>query len=96
MTKISNYILCLPSSLLEEVRKGAEQEGMTINQFINVAVAEKLAVLCTVDYFQERASNADPEWFRQFLETGGGDEPPRKGDEWLEDLLSLEARSTTR
>jgi hypothetical protein len=95
MTKTSNYTLYLPSSLLEELRKVAEQEGTTINQFINVAVAEKLAVLRTVEYFQERASNADGEWFRQFLETGGGDSSPRKGDELPQELLSLESLSPT-
>ena len=89
MTTTSNYALRLQSSVMEELRKVAEQEGTTINQFINVAVAEKLAVLRTTEYFKERAGRADLEWFRQFLETGGGDEPPRKGDELPEGFPDL-------
>lgn len=86
MKTASNYALRLQSSLMEELKKVTEQEGTSINQFINVAVAEKLAVLRTVDYFKDRAARADMETFRQFLETGGGDEPPREGDELPEGL----------
>jgi len=66
---------------MEELKKVAEEEGTSINQFINVAVAEKLAVLRTVEYFKERAAHADMEAFRRFLEGEGGTEPPREGDE---------------
>ena len=60
----------------------AEEEGTTLNQFINVAVAEKLAALRTARYFQERATRADLETFDRFLETAGN-EPLRQGDEIL-------------
>ena len=52
------------------------------NQFINVAVAEKLAALRTERYFQERAARAKPEDFLTILEKAGtavvieGDELP--------------------
>jgi hypothetical protein len=55
-------------------------EGTSINQFINVAVAEKLAALRTAEYFQERAARADMDAFWQILERAGT-EPPREGDE---------------
>ncbi len=77
----TNYALRLQSSIMEELKKVAEEEGTSINQFINVAVAEKLAVLRTVEYFKERAAHADMEAFRRFLEGEGGTEPPREGDE---------------
>ncbi len=77
----TNYALRLQSSIMEELKKVAEEEGTSINQFINVAVAEKLAVLRTVAYFKERAAHADMEAFRRFLESEGGTEPPRDGDE---------------
>jgi len=80
-TTTSNYALRLQASLMDELRKVVEQEGTTLNQFINVAVAEKLAALRTADYFRERAGRADRDWFRDFLETRGGDEAPRPGDE---------------
>ena len=56
---MSNYTLRLLASLKAEAKKVAEEEGATLNQFINVAVAEKLAALRTARYFQERAAHAD-------------------------------------
>ncbi len=82
MATMSNYTLRLLASLKAEAEKVAEEEGTTLNQFINVAVAEKLAALRTVRYFQERATRADLEAFGSLLKTAG-DEPPRRGDEIL-------------
>ena len=80
---MSNYTLRLLASLKAEAEKVAEEEGTTLNQFINVAVAEKLATLRTAArYFQERATRADLETFDRLLETAG-DEPPHRGDEIL-------------
>ena len=47
MVKTSNYALRLQKSLLDELRIVVQEEETTINQFINVAVAEKLATLRT-------------------------------------------------
>ena len=47
MATTSNYALRLLSSLKAEAEKVAAAEGTTLNQFINVAVAEKLAALRT-------------------------------------------------
>ena len=55
----SNFALRLQPSLLEELRGVAQAEDTTLNQFINVAVAEKLAALRTEAYFRERAARAD-------------------------------------
>ena len=79
-TRVSNYALRLQTSLLNELKKVAEQEGTTINQLINVAVAEKLAALRTEAYFQERAGRGDRAAFRRILDKAGA-EPPREGDE---------------
>jgi hypothetical protein len=54
----SNAALRLQASLLDEVRRVAETEGVALNQFINVAVAEKLSAIRTGDYFRERAERA--------------------------------------
>ena len=80
MTTTSNYALRLQKSLLEEVKRIAAEENTTINQFINVAVAEKAAALRTEKYFRERAKRADLAAFDAILGKAGG-EPPRKGDE---------------
>ena len=62
------------------LRGWAADEGTTLNQFINVAVAEKLAALRTARYFQDRAAGADLEAFDRLLAMAG-DEPPRLEDE---------------
>jgi hypothetical protein len=58
--KKSNYALRLQPSLMEEVRRAAEEDQTTINQFITVAVAEKLAVLRSRLWFEQRAARGDP------------------------------------
>ncbi len=82
MTQLSNYALRLQASMMQELKKLVQQEGTTINQFINVAVAEKIAALRTTEYFKERATRANKKIFRKLL-TNAGNEPPRKGDELL-------------
>jgi hypothetical protein len=80
MTRTSNYALRLLTSLKAEAEKVAAEEGTTLNQFINVAVAEKLAALRTARYFQERAARADLAAFDRIIEHAG-EEPPCSGDE---------------
>lgn len=79
MATTSNYALRLLASLKAEAEKVAAEEGTTLNQFINVAVAEKLAALRTARYFEERAARAKPGTFDRLMQTAG-DEPPRPGD----------------
>jgi hypothetical protein len=73
MATMSNYALRLQASLMDELRTVVEEEGTTINQFINVAVAEKLAALRTERYFQARAARANRADFTAILEKAGGD-----------------------
>ena len=80
MTKSAAYALRLPVSLKENLTQVAEKEGISINQFITLAVAEKLAVIETARFFNERADRADMDAFRRLLDRQGG-EPPRAGDE---------------
>lgn len=85
MARTSNYALRLLASVKAEAEKVAAAEGTTLNQFINVAVAEKLAALRTAQFFQERATRADLGAFERLLTRAGG-EPPRSGDEGEGDL----------
>jgi hypothetical protein len=80
MSEISTYPLRLPKSLKAEVAKVAKRDGTSINQFIAIAVAEKISALETERFFAERAKQADMEEFRAILFRPGG-EPPRSGDE---------------
>lgn len=77
----ANHALRLQASLKAEADGAAKREGTTLNQFINIAVAEKLAALRTVNYLRDRAARANLGEATALLESSGGDEPPRPGDE---------------
>lgn len=53
--------LTLPQSLQERVETLAGQEGVSVNDFIMLAVAEKTAALTTVTYLAERAKRGSRE-----------------------------------
>ncbi len=52
---MSTLSLRLPDYLHKGIRELARREGVSINQFITLAVAEKLSALTTEDYLAERA-----------------------------------------
>ena len=64
MTTLS---LRLPESIHKGAKKLAKQDGVSINQFIAVAVAEKIAALETVEYIQNRARKGSREKFEAAL-----------------------------
>jgi hypothetical protein len=53
---MSTLSLRLPESIHRNLKSLAEREGISINQLINSAVAEKLAALMTEDYLEQRAA----------------------------------------
>jgi len=77
----SNFALRLQPSLMEEVRKAAQMEGVALNQLINVAVAEKVSALRTDQYFRERSLRANRTETMQILARAGRDKEPVSGDE---------------
>lgn len=79
MSVSSNFALRLPASLKREVEKLARADRTTLNQFIVVAVAEKLATLRTADFFEERARRADAAAALAIL-SRPGTLPPRDDD----------------
>ena len=60
--------LRLPNSLHEKIRQLAKEEGISINQFIASAAAEKMASLLTESYLKKRASKADFKKFKSVLD----------------------------
>jgi len=64
---MSTISLRLPDSLHQQIRRLAEQDGISINQFIATAAAEKLAALMTVDYLEKRAQRGSREKFEAAL-----------------------------
>jgi hypothetical protein len=88
----NNFALRLQPSLMEEARKVAESEGVALNQFINVALAEKLSAMRAEKYFQERARRANRDETLRILDRAGKGNPPRKDDELPADLTKLEIK----
>ena len=56
---MSTLSLRLPDSLHRRLKDLASRDGISINQFIATAVAEKMAALLTEDYLQERARRGE-------------------------------------
>ena len=64
---MSTMNIKVPDSLLKQAQEMAEKEGMTLEQFINSALAEKMAAWRTVEYLKERAARADSRKFQQAM-----------------------------
>ena len=79
---MSALSLRLPESLHRQVRELAEREDVSINQFIAMAVAEKMSALLTVEYLEARAQRGSRTHLRAILRRVP-DLPPVPGDEWL-------------
>jgi len=77
---MSNLSLRLPDSLHRKIRQLAQQDDISINQFIATAVAEKAAALLTVEYLAERGRRSDPQLVDRIL-SRVPDVPPDPGDE---------------
>lgn len=65
MTVIEN--VAVPESLLKQVRELSEREGITVDQFVLSAIAEKASAWTTVDYLKERAKRGSREKFLKAL-----------------------------
>jgi predicted transcriptional regulator len=52
---MSALSLRLPDSLHKRLKELASREGISVNQFIATAVAEKMAALMTEEYLETRA-----------------------------------------
>jgi len=80
MSELSTYPLRLPHSIRASVAHMAKEDGISINQFVSIAVAEKLAMMQAQTYLAERSARADLNAFDQLMMRPGG-EPARAGDE---------------
>ena len=80
MTRASIYPLRLPVSIKTEAEKLAAADGTSLNQFVAIAVAEKVAALRTASYFAERRGHADWAAFDRLMGRLNG-QPPQPGDE---------------
>ena len=84
---MSTLSLRLPDSLHRHLKEAAEKDGVSVNRFIALAVAEKLSALDTYDLIRERASRGSREEFLEAMrqvpagEIVRGDEMPGTGRE---------------
>ncbi len=71
----STYPLRLPRSVKAEVERRAKADGISVNQFVATAVAEKLAVMNSAVFFAERRERADFRAFDQIMRRKRGEAP---------------------
>lgn len=78
-TRVSTFPLRLPVSMKTALEKISERDGTSMNQFLVIAAAEKIAAMETERFFAERKNRADRKAFRRILNRKRG-EPPRPED----------------
>uniref|UniRef100_Q3AT57 Toxin-antitoxin system HicB family antitoxin n=1 Tax=Chlorobium chlorochromatii (strain CaD3) TaxID=340177 RepID=Q3AT57_CHLCH len=64
---MSTINIQLPNSLHIKMQEVARQNGVSLDQFIATAIAEKLAALMTVNYLRERTERSSQEDFERAL-----------------------------
>jgi hypothetical protein len=79
MSKVS-YPLKMPKSVKAAAARLAKEDGVSLNQFIAVAVAEKVGAMETAsEYLRRRAGKAKPADLMRFLR-GAPNVAPVEGD----------------
>lgn len=77
----SAYPLKLPASVKTAAQRLAREDGVSLNQWISVAVAEKVGAVETAAAFLKRkAGSAQPADLLYFLDRANNESPP-VGDE---------------
>lgn len=78
---MSSLNLRLPEWLHREVRELSQRDRVSINQFVVLAVAEKIAVLRTLDYIEQRGQRGSRERFdRELQKVAEADGEPYEAD----------------
>ena len=80
MSKAS-YPLKLPTSIKDAAARLAKEDGVSLNQWIAVAIAQKIGVVETAsDFLKRRAGEASPAEMLPFIDRAKAEAPP-VGDE---------------
>ena len=79
MKRTSTYLLRLPASLKAAVAEISRAEGTSMNQFVAVAVAEKISAMRTAEFFAGRGDVAGVEAALRIVRREGGQ--PADGDD---------------
>jgi hypothetical protein len=67
-TMMRPYALDLPEALVQEAQAVAQAEHTSLEDFVRLAIAEKIAAARTAQYVHTRAARADPQAFLAVLE----------------------------
>jgi hypothetical protein len=77
----STYPVRLPPSIGNAVRKLAEEDGVSLSQWVSIAVAQKISSVETAEaFFKRRSEGADQVDFLEMLRNAP-DRAPDPGDE---------------
>ena len=77
----ATYPLKLPISIKKEAQRLAEEDGVSLNQWISAAVAQKVgSVLTAAEFFSQRGKNAKRGGMLDVL-AKVSHRPPMSGDE---------------
>lgn len=79
MTGPAVYQLRLPRSIKKAVERYAREDGVSMNQFMTTAVAEKLSALESARFFQDRYERMNLQKFDEIMFRKRG-QPPREDD----------------
>ena len=72
---MSALSLRLPKTLHEQLKELAQEEGISVNQFVMLAVAEKIATISTIEYLEKRAKRGNREKLLNILNKAPDVEP---------------------
>ena len=73
----SSYPLKLPTSIKDAAQRLAKEDGVSLNQWISVAIAQKIgAVETAADFLTRRADGASPADMLAFLNQAKNEVPP--------------------
>ena len=72
---MTTLTLRLPESIHLKIKELAKRDGISINQFLASAAAEKMSALLTKDYLEEEAKNSSREDFNKVMQAVPDIEP---------------------
>ncbi len=79
---MSQYAIEIPEALVQAAQEVARAQQTSLDDFVCVAIAEKIAASHTAQYFRTRAGRADPQVFLAVLDRiKQGVGPVVEGDE---------------
>ena len=86
------YPLKMSASLKRAAERLASEDGVSLNHWINIAVAQKIGAVETAEHFRRRYGEGRPGDLRAVLDQRP-DVPPEPGDEFPADLKARFGRT---